>query len=233
MPTVNPTYLTDSNGLSWLIACTNAGTGPTETVAAGHGGVTYVYVNSVTDNRSFSISILPNSQLQSAPAPQGNYPNQLIVQSPNGGIFGIQVASVGGAQGVIQVAPALVVAGATHTLTEVDTWELDNGLHNWPTDRDIPIAWWETTLPQQQIGLAKAPSNDGVIGLLYVALAQTLTGAGVAFAVPDDWTPYIIYGTLAELLSSDGPSFDPVRAGYCSQRYNEGIELARIVLGGM
>lgn len=119
------------------------------------------------------------------------------------------------------------------TLTQVDTWELDNGMHNWPTDRDIPVAWWETTLPQQQIGIAKTPSNNGTIGLLYVALAQTLTNLGVPFAVPDDWTPYILYGTLAELLSSDGQSFDPVRAQYCTQRYQEGIELARIVLGGM
>lgn len=123
--------------------------------------------------------------------------------------------------------------GPIRALTQVDTWELDNGMRNWPTDRDIPIAWWETTLPQQQLAIAKVPSNNGSIGLLYVALAQTLTGAGVTFAVPDDWTPYILYGTLAELLASDGPSFDPVRAGYCSQRYQEGIELARIVLGGM
>lgn len=122
--------------------------------------------------------------------------------------------------------------GSIRCLTQVDTWELDNGMHRWPTDRDIPIAWWETTLPQQQIGIAKTPSNNGVIGLLYVALAQTLTGAGITFAVPDDWTPYILYGTLAELLSSDGASFDPVRAGYCTTRYQEGIELARIVLGG-
>lgn len=233
MPIVTPTYLTDSNGLSWLIAVTNAGTGPTETVVTGHAGITYVYLNSVSDNRSFRISILPSSQLQSEPAPQGNYPNQLLVLSPNNTTYAIQVASVSGAQGVIQVATPIAAIGQIRCLTEVDTWELDNGMRNWPTDRDVPIAWWETTLPQQQIGLAKTPSNNGTIGLLYVALAQALTGAGVAFAVPDDWTPYIMYGTLAELLSSDGPAFDPVRAGYCNQRYQEGIELARIVLGGM
>lgn len=117
-------------------------------------------------------------------------------------------------------------------LTRVDTWELDNGMNDWPSDLDIPIAWWETTLPQQQIGIAKAPLNIGDIGLLYVALATTLTGAGITLTVPDDWSPYILYGTLNELLSSDGPSYDPVRAKYCRQRYDEGVELARLVLGG-
>ncbi|SRR6266568_2439873 len=117
-------------------------------------------------------------------------------------------------------------------LTQTDTWQLDTGAPNWPSDRDIPIAWWETTLPQQTLGVAKTPLNDGVIGLLYIALATALDGSGIALAVPDDFTPYILYGTLAELLSSDGPSFDPVRAQYCTQRYNEGIELCRLILGG-
>src|SRR5713101_8122888 len=31
--------------------------------------------------------------------------------------------------------------GKTRILTQVDTWELDNGASNWPSDRDIPIAW--------------------------------------------------------------------------------------------
>src|SRR5436190_14021713 len=109
----------------------------------------------------------------------------------------------------------------TRVLTQVDTWELDNGASNWPSDRDIPIAWTETTLPQQTVGIAKNPLNDGVIGLLYIALAATLDGTGILLAVPDDWSPYIVWGTLSELLSSDGPSFDPVRAQYCSRRFQE------------
>jgi hypothetical protein len=126
----------------------------------------------------------------------------------------------------------IVTAPVTRTLTQVDTWELDTGASDWPSDRDVPIAWYENNLPQQTIGIAKAPLNDGTIGLLYVQLAATLTGAGVAFTIPDDWTPYILYGTLAELIGSDGPSFDPVRASYCTTRYQEGVELARLVLGG-
>ena len=124
-------------------------------------------------------------------------------------------------------------AGSTpRVLTQVDTWELDNFEGNWGTDQGVPEVWWENTLGQQQIAVALTPSNPGSIGLLYVALATTLTNAGVNFTVPDDWTPYIYWGTLNELLESDGQSFDPVRAQYTSQRYEEGVELARLVLGG-
>ena len=122
--------------------------------------------------------------------------------------------------------------GNIKVLTQVDTWELDNGKPDWPSDQDVPISWWETTLGQQQVGIAPTPSQVGQINLLYVQLAATLTGAGVALTVPDDWSPYILWGTLAELLSSDGQSYDPVRAQYCSTRLAEGIELANLVLGG-
>lgn len=120
----------------------------------------------------------------------------------------------------------------TQSLTQVDTWELDNGASTWPSDRGVPIAWWETTLPQQQVGIALSPNTAGTIGLLYIALATTLTDTGVLFAVPNDWLPYIFWGTLHDLLSSDGQSYDPVRAQYCDQRFQEGIELANLVLGG-
>lgn len=225
--------------------------------------------------------------------------------------------------------------GSIKVLTQVDTWELDNGKPDWPSDAGVPFSWWETTLAQQQIAIAPTPNQIGQINLLYVQLAQpSVSGiaAVVVFAgpntlplanyffvvvketalglvaqslefgplliggtryglfsnipqdtdavawriyfgltavaenqyfrqtravvaaagftmiinapglagivpppilsVPDDWSPYILWGTLAELLSSDGPSFDPVRAQYCKQRYNEGVELANLVLMG-
>lgn len=123
-------------------------------------------------------------------------------------------------------------ARAIKALNQVDTWELDHGIRTWTTDQDVPLAWHEDTNPQQTFSVALTPANNGTIELLYVALADTLTGAGVNFVVPDDWVPYILWGTLAELLGSDGPAFDPVRAQYCTQRYEEGVELARLVLGG-
>ena len=117
-------------------------------------------------------------------------------------------------------------------LTQVETWELDQGYQQWPSDQQVPIAWLEDDQPQQVVQLAATPINPGVITLLYVQLATTLTGLGVALSIPDDWTPYVLWGTLAELLSSDGPAFDPLRAQYAARRYEEGVELARVVLGG-
>ncbi len=120
----------------------------------------------------------------------------------------------------------------TRALTPTDTWELDTSVNLWPSGAGTPITWWQTTLAQQRLGIAPIPDNVGQLNLLYVALSTTLTGLGVNLTVPDDWAPYILWGTLEELLSSDGPPFDPLRAQYCGKRYTEGVELAQAVLGG-
>lgn len=121
--------------------------------------------------------------------------------------------------------------GTGTVLTRVDSWELDNGQPDWASDDSPPIAWYDNNLGQQKIGITR-PSQTGVIGLLYIQLATTLTGLGVALTIPDDWTPYVLWGALCDLLNHDGQSFDPVRAKYCETRYTEGIELARLVLKG-
>lgn len=125
------------------------------------------------------------------------------------------------------------VAGTVSTLTQLDTWELDNaGAGDWTSaPANPPIGWYENNLAQQELGITP-PSAGGSLNVLYIALAATLDGSGIPFTVPDDWTPYITWGVLGELLSSDGVAFDPLRAQYCSRRLDEGIELARLVLGG-
>lgn len=116
-------------------------------------------------------------------------------------------------------------------LTRVDSWELDNGQPDWASDDQVPIAWYDNILGQQKFGITR-PSQQGTIGLLYVQLAATLDGTGIPLTIPDDWTPYVLWGCLADLLNHDGQSFDPVRGKYCETRYQEGIELARLVLKG-
>lgn len=121
--------------------------------------------------------------------------------------------------------------GVVKALVRSDTWEQDHGLYTWPVAAQDPISWYENPLPNLRVGLAPPPSNAGQAELLYIQLGQTLTGAGIALLVPDDWTPYVKWSALSLLLSADGEGFDPQRAAYCEQRYMEGVELARLVLG--
>lgn len=55
------------------------------------------------------------------------------------------------------------------------------------------------------------------------------TTTGVKLGIPDDLTWVVKFGALYDLLSRDGQAKDPVRAQYCLQRYQEGVQVARRV----
>jgi hypothetical protein len=55
----------------------------------------------------------------------------------------------------------------------------------------------------------------------------------VALSIPDDFTPYIVWGVLGEMFSKEGEASDPERAQYCRERYEEGVELARFMTSGV
>lgn len=122
--------------------------------------------------------------------------------------------------------------GAIKTLSRADTWELDNGMANWPTTPGTPLVWWETTEPSLKVGIAPAPAGVGQMNQLLVELGTLLTGLGIALVIPDDWAPYVMWGALGDLFGQQGAAYDPVRSAHCRRRYDEGVELARIVLQG-
>lgn len=88
------------------------------------------------------------------------------------------------------------------------------------------------TIDTQTIGLTPAPLSAGEVELVYVALSEILDGTGQLFDIPDDWVPYIKYGTLADMLKKEGRGKDLLRARYCEQRYTEGVVLAKALLDG-
>lgn len=103
---MSQTYITDSvTGLQWLLACNNDGTGPVVTQVTGQSAVAFVNLNSATDGLSWQLTIA-SGILQSQSIAQGSYPPQLVVASPNGTFYGIQIATVpvvGGTAAVIEI----------------------------------------------------------------------------------------------------------------------------------
>jgi len=66
-----------------------------------------------------------------------------------------------------------------------------------------------------------------------IATAQGLQvdGSGIFLSVPDDYTPYLAWGVRADMLNGEYEGNDPKRAAHCESRFEEGIELARILTG--
>ncbi len=49
--------------------------------------------------------------------------------------------------------------------------------------------------------------------------------------IPNIFYPYVKYGVMADMLGKEGEGQDVGRAKYCEERFQEGIELAKMMLG--
>lgn len=87
-----------------------------------------------------------------------------------------------------------------------------------------------------------AGSMLGTIGTIVsstgnLELVTTTKGTATAFSLtdiiqflPDSFVPYIKYGVLAKIFSSDSEAKDVLRARYCQARYQEGTNLAKAIM---
>jgi hypothetical protein len=90
----------------------------------------------------------------------------------------------------------------------------------------------DSETPTLQVQLAPAPTGAGTLSLYYISVGNTLDGTGEIFNTPDEFVPFLKYGVLADMLMKLGRVQDGVRAGYCENRFQEGIELAKSWISG-
>lgn len=128
------------------------------------------------------------------------------------------------------------VGGMMKSLPRVDAWQLDQGMTDWEQNQADPSVYNDgSDLPTLTVEIAKAPAQVGTMTLGYIGLPPTLNGsvgAPVALGIPDEMESAILYGTLADLLGSDGEMHDPERAAYCEMRYSMAVEMAKALMSG-
>lgn len=102
--TVQPTYLVDSNGDVWLVSASNGGMSPLLTKTPGASPVfTSVFLNDRGVSKTWKLTVIPVTGGVELHIDQVAYvsssPPQLLVNSPDGNLWGIQFTA-----GVLQIA---------------------------------------------------------------------------------------------------------------------------------
>lgn len=123
-------------------------------------------------------------------------------------------------------------AGVYREVPRMDAFELDVVLPTRPgmTSAAVPRGFYEIDGDSTTTYLDPIPADVGSqLEWFYVALGATLTGNGVVFAVPDDFVPTIKYGILADMMGKVGPVFNPVLRAAAEQRWEEGLELGKLM----
>lgn len=125
------------------------------------------------------------------------------------------------------------IAGKHTVLWRSDEWAMNSFLPDrLQTPADPPRAYSVFNSPPIGMQLAPPPLNSGSLDLLTINSGVTVAlnpQNPVILQVPDDLCWAIKWGAMADLLNSDGPCRDYERAKYCEQRYQEGVQVARLL----
>ena len=138
--------------------------------------------------------------------------------------------------------PELAFVGGK-IIEKVAEADLTQGHFEWRSKSDSPRQWHEDNLPPKQVELFPNPittgSTDAGTYGKFAPAENNLTVVGPAApditnwslsdplqCVPDSFTPYILYGILEQIFSSESELRDVQRAAYARARYLEGIALA-------
>jgi len=121
----------------------------------------------------------------------------------------------------------LPAIGSPSVMWPEDTWAEQafnrNYLQNPP---GTPFTYMLSTEPPLSFDTDAPPGAAGSYEVLSVNAGGTLTiPTPSLIPIPDDWTPILKWGALADLLSRESNSKDPLRAQYAEQRYRMGLSL--------
>lgn len=112
-----------------------------------------------------------------------------------------------------------------------DRWTTDGA--SLVGDGNRPIVYiLEPNLPLR-LKLLPTPGAAMFYQIIYIAEHTAITTATsrlTIFPIPEPFTPYLLFGVLADMFSKEGEANDPERATYCEQRWSEGIELGKLML---
>src|SRR5882762_2157627 len=119
-------------------------------------------------------------------------------------------------------------------LYEYTQAELTQQYRNWQNAYiGEPSAWFEDRAGLYKFGLNGKPASNFPLELLCSIRDSEYLGYGDSFLVPDLMLHYVKYLMLAYIFSKDGVQSDPIRAGYCTDRFNKGVAICQRYISGM
>ena len=125
-------------------------------------------------------------------------------------------------------------------LVPIDYWTADSGILGWEDDTGTPYAYFQDPLAPLTIRLFPTPSSAMNVLCHYISSTPLDAPAEAEAAenldnyylrIPAIFSWAIKYGVMADMLNKEGEANDPERGTYCEQRFREGVELAKLMIG--
>ncbi len=118
--------------------------------------------------------------------------------------------------------------GVYKQLWRDDEFNMSSFSVGWNLAPAVPRVFSVAAAPILSLQLSPPAAAGGSLELLTVNSPALLDPTvGVFLNIPDDFAWVVKWGALADLLGKNGQAYDPKRAQYAEQRYQQGVEMAR------
>lgn len=121
-----------------------------------------------------------------------------------------------------------ITSGTWTNLWREDSWATDHSNPAWLTEPGSPVSFSQSQLSPLEAQLVPLPLNGGNLESVTVDSLQIDTSdADATFDIPDEWIHAVMYCAMADIFSS-GQLDDYVRFTYCTTRYGQAVDAARM-----
>ena len=117
-------------------------------------------------------------------------------------------------------------AGQPSTLYRDDLISFEYFTNDFEQTFANPLCWDILGSPQQFITFDTKSNVPATLDCLAILSGGVITPPTASpLLIPDDFSWVLKFGMMADMLSKESESRDPLRAAYCQQRFSEGIRL--------
>jgi hypothetical protein len=116
--------------------------------------------------------------------------------------------------------------GSPATLYRDDLMSFEYFTHDFEQTFDPPLCWDVLGSPPQFITFDSKPNTPNTLDMLAILSGGVITPPTPSpLLIPDDFSWVLKFGMLADMLTKETESKDLMRAQYCQQRFEEGVQL--------
>jgi hypothetical protein len=153
----------------------------------------------------------------------------------------VSVLAIGPSEQTFDLPADLVVLKRVAASSDGVTYKVVVFSDRWATDaatltldEDRPAVCIPEPLPPLRLKVLPTPVGSMNYQIIYVyepvSPYTTASSRLTTLFIPDMFTPYLLFGILADMFKKEGEANDPDRAKYFEDRWKEGLELGKLIL---
>lgn len=114
----------------------------------------------------------------------------------------------------------------TTPLRRTDPYQAQSFEPLWNLNPGTPYGYSSSETQPIELQLVPPPLSTGALDLIYSETQDLTVAAGTVFPIPNEFVHAVKWAAVYEALATSGQGYDPIRARYCLERYDQYVKVS-------